>query len=181
MAKLFIWPPLEVVGTDQTCAARRSLSLVRPRHMTTDRASAQMNLTDSVLGEPWSRDWFHFWFCERTRSWRVRVLLVTYGGPPRVQIHGHRIGHGCARVAHCAIARWRNYSHYCCPLRQYDVWVTYSEHREALAGAPTAHNVHKQEFTVQGGEQVGRLRCVTAVDGGIEAFPFSIVICAPMG
>ena len=27
-------------------------------------------------------------------------------------------------------------------------------------------------------EQVGRLRCVTAVDGGIEAFPFSIVICA---
>ena len=46
--------------------------------------------------------------------------------------------------------------------------------------------VHKQEFTVQGGstqfasEQVGRLRCGTAVDGGIEAFPFSIMICAPM-
>ena len=63
---------------------------------------------------------------------------------------------------------------------------TCSEHREALAGAPTAHDVHKQEFTVQGGstqlasEQVGRLRCITAVDGGIEAFPFSIVICAPL-
>ena len=94
--------------------------------------------------------------------------------------------HGCARVAHCVTVRWRNFSHYCCPLRQYDVWVTCSEHREALAGEPTAHDVHKQEFTVQGGstqfasEQVGRLRCVTAVDGGIEAFPFSIVICAPM-
>ena len=61
-----------------------------------------------------------------------------------------------------------------------------SEHREALAGAPTAHGVHKQEFIVQGGstefttEQVGRLRYVTAVDGGLEAFPLSIVICAPV-
>ena len=62
-----------------------------------------------------------------------------------------------------------------------------SEHREALPGAPTAHGVHKQEFTVQGGstlfatEHVGRLRYVTAVDGGLEAFPLCIVICAPVG
>ena len=41
--------------------------------------------------------------------------------------------------------------HYCRPLRQYDVWFTCSEHREALPGAPTEHGVHKQEFTVQGG------------------------------
>ena len=59
--------------------------------------------------------------------------------------------HGCARMAHCATAGWRNFSHYCCPLQQYDVWVTCSEHREALTGAPTAHDVHKQELTVQGG------------------------------
>ena len=59
--------------------------------------------------------------------------------------------HGCARVAHCVTARWRNFSHYCRPLRQYDVWFTCSEHREALPGAPTTHGVHKQEFTVQGG------------------------------
>ena len=59
--------------------------------------------------------------------------------------------HGRARVAHCVTARWRNFSHYCRPLRQYDVWFTCSEHREALPGAPTAHGVHKQEFTVQGG------------------------------
>ena len=31
------------------------------------------------------------------------------------------------------------------------VRMTCSEHREALTGAPTAHGVHKQEFTVQGG------------------------------
>ena len=29
-------------------------------------------------------------------------------------------------------------------------------------------------------EQVGRLRYVRAVDGGLEAFPLSIVICAPV-
>ena len=58
--------------------------------------------------------------------------------------------HGCARVAHCVIARWRNFSHYCRPLRLYDVWVTCSEHREALTAAPTAHGIHKQALTVQG-------------------------------
>ena len=30
--------------------------------------------------------------------------------------------HGCARVAHCVTARGRNFSHYCRPLRQYDVF-----------------------------------------------------------
>ena len=59
-----------------------------------------------------------------------------------------------------------------------------SEHREALLTAPTAHGVYNQEFTVQGGstkfatEQARRLRYVTAVDGGLEEFPLSIVICA---
>ena len=33
------------------------------------------------------------------------------------------IEHGCARVAHCVTARWRNYSHYCHSLRHYDVWL----------------------------------------------------------
>ena len=59
--------------------------------------------------------------------------------------------HGCARVAHCVTVRWHNFSHYCRPLRHYDVWFTCSEHREALPGALTTHDVHKQEFTVQGG------------------------------
>ena len=89
----------------------------------------------------------------------------------------YTIEHGCARVAHCVTARWCNFSHYCRPLRQYDVWFPCSEHREALTGAPTAQSVHQQEFRVQGGstyfatEQVGRLRYVTAVDGGLEEFP----------
>ena len=52
--------------------------------------------------------------------------------------------------------------------------------------APTAHGVHKQEFTVQerstlfATEQVGRLRYVTTVDGGLDAFPLSIMIRAPV-
>ena len=99
----------------------------------------------------------------------------------------NRLKHGRARVAHCVSTRWRNLSHYCRPLRHYDVWFTCLQHREALLGAPTTRGVHKQEFTVQGGstyfatEQVGRLRYVTAVDGGLEAFPLSIVICASVG
>ena len=131
-----------------------------------------------------------------------RCAVTTFCNRPRISTQYHRLWwvttlpadtflwkdlvHGCAWVAHCVTARWRNFSHYCRPLRQYDVWFTCSEHREALPGAPTAHGVHKQEFTVQGGstwlatEQVGRLRYVTAVDGGLEAFPLSIVICAPV-
>ena len=35
---------------------------------------------------------------------------------PHLRLHG--VGHGCARVAHCVTARWRNLSHYCRPLRQ---------------------------------------------------------------
>ena len=58
--------------------------------------------------------------------------------------------HWCTKVAHCITAWWRNFSHYCHLLRQYDIWFTCSEHREALTGAPTAHGEHKQEFAVQG-------------------------------
>ena len=59
--------------------------------------------------------------------------------------------HGCARVAHCVNARWRNFSHYCRPLRQYDVWFTCSEHREALPGAPTAHgNTQTRVYSARG-------------------------------
>ena len=54
------------------------------------------------------------------------------------------LDHGCARVAHCVTDRWRNFSHYCRPLCQYDVSFTRSGHREALTAGPTAHGVHKQ-------------------------------------
>ena len=54
------------------------------------------------------------------------------------------LGHGCARVAHCVAARWRNFSHYCRQLRQYDVSFMCSEHKEALTAGPKAHGVHKQ-------------------------------------
>ena len=54
--------------------------------------------------------------------------------------------HGCARVAHCITVRWRNFSHYCRPLRHYDVWFTCSDNRDVLTAAPTAHGIHKQAF-----------------------------------
>ena len=98
----------------------------------------------------------------------------------------HALGHGCSRVAHCVTARWRNFSHYCPPPRQYDVWVTCSEHRGALIAAPAAHGVHKQALTVQGWstqfatKQVGRVRYVTAVDGGLKRFSLCSVISAPV-
>ena len=65
----------------------------------------------------------------------VRILRNTC--PRRWRLHHkyynrHGLGHGCARVAHCVIARWRNFSHYCRPLHQYDVRFTCTEHREAL-------------------------------------------------
>ena len=95
--------------------------------------------------------------------------------------------HGCAIVAHCVTARWRNFSHYYRPLRQYDVWFTCFEHREALPGALTGHGVQYTNKSLQWkgeivlhSEQVGRLLYVTAVDGELEAFPLSIVICAPV-
>ena len=78
---------------------------------------------------------------------RALYILHTYDA-----FYLYRLCHGCVRVAHCVTARWRNFSHYCRPLRQYDVWFTCSEHTEALTGAPTAYGVHKREFTVQGGK-----------------------------
>ena len=42
------------------------------------------------------------------------------------------LSHGCAKVAHCVPARWHNFSHYCRPLRQYDVfWAQRSTDRRA--------------------------------------------------
>ena len=77
---------------------------------------------------------------------------------------------GCARVAHCVTARWRNFSHSCLPLRHYDVWFTCSDNREALKPCrqQTVYTNKRLEFAT---EQVGRLRYVTAVDGGLMRFP----------
>ena len=50
--------------------------------------------------------------------------------------------HGYARMAHCVTARRRNISHYCRLLRQYDVRLTCSEHREALTAAPRQYSVY---------------------------------------
>ena len=42
------------------------------------------------------------------------------------------LSHGCAKVAHCVPVQWRNFSHYCRPIRQYDVfWAQRSTDRRA--------------------------------------------------
>ena len=44
----------------------------------------------------------------------------------------HSLYHGCAKVAHCVPARWRNFFHYCRLLRQYHVfWAQRSTDRRA--------------------------------------------------
>ena len=61
--------------------------------------------------------WGNNWFTSCKTS--VKLTLLT-----------HLVEHGCARVAHCVTARWRNFSHYCCPLCQYDVfWAQRSTRR----------------------------------------------------
>ena len=91
----------------------------------------------------------------------------------------YRLDHGCARVAHCVTALWRNFSHYCRPLSHYDVWFTYSDNREVLTAAPAADVIHKQAFRVR--HWTSREASLRHSNGwGTEAFPLSSVICAPV-
>ena len=79
--------------------------------------------------------------------------------------------HGCARVAHCVSARWRNFSHYCRPLRHYDVSlrVLITEKHWQPRRQHTVYRNKRLEFAT---EQVGKLRYVTSVDGGLKRFPW---------
>ena len=81
------------------------------------------------------------------------------------------VGHGCARVAHCVTARWRNFSHYCRPLRHYDVWLSVLI-TEKHWQPPRQHTVYRNKRLEFATEQVGKLRYVTAVDGGLKRFPW---------
>ena len=79
------------------------------------------------------------------------------------------LGHGCAKVAHCVTARWRNFSHYCRPVCHYDVWLCVlitAKHRQAR----WQHTVYRNKRLEFATEQVGKLRYVTAVDGGLKRF-----------
>ena len=49
-----------------------------------------LHYIQSPEGEPWPRDWLQLWWCKRIRSWRVKVSLLVHGGPPYIQIPGHR-------------------------------------------------------------------------------------------
>ena len=74
-------------------------------------------------------------------------------------------------MAHCVTARWRNFSHYCRPLRHYDVWFTWSDNREALQPR-RRHTVYTNKRLEFATEHVGKLRYVTAVEGELKRFPW---------
>ena len=79
--------------------------------------------------------------------------------------------HGCARVTHCVTARWRNFSHYCRPLRHCDVWLRVlitEKHWQPRR----QHTVYRNKLLEFATEQVGKLRYVTAVAGGLKRFPW---------
>ena len=77
------------------------------------------------------------------------------------------LDHGCARVAHCFTASWRNFSHYCRPLRHYDVWL-----RVLITEKHWQHAVYRNKGLELATEQLGKLRYVTAVDGRLKRFPW---------
>ena len=93
----------------------------------------------------------------------------------------HPLWHGCARVAHCVTDRWRNFSHCCRPLRQYDVW--FSLH----VLITEKHWQPRGQHTVYRNKRLG-VRHWTSREAslrhssgwGTEAFPLSSVICAPV-
>ena len=83
----------------------------------------------------------------------------------------YMLGHGCARVAHCVTAKWRNFSHYCRPLRHYDVWLRVlitEKHWQSRR----QHTVYRNKCLEFATEQAGKLRYVTAVDGELKRFPW---------
>ena len=100
---------------------------------------------------------------------RGRTLLLPLLCQKNTMVYTLR--HGCARVAHCVTARWRNLFHYCRPLRHYDVWlrVLITEKHWQPRRQHTVYRNKRLEFAT---EQVGKLRYVTAMDGGLKPFPW---------
>ena len=65
-------------------------------------------------------------------TWRFPFVVVHCTQLLHHKLAEYTLNHGCAKVAHCVPARWRNFSHYCRRLRQYDVfWAQRSTDRRA--------------------------------------------------
>ena len=90
--------------------------------------------------------------------------------------------HGCAKVTRCVTARWRNFSHYCSSLRQYDVfWAQRSTDRGADSRrcTQTSDWSPRAKYIVR--HWASREASLRHSSGwGTEAFPLSSVICAPV-
>ena len=87
-----------------------------------------------------------------------------------------------ARVAQCVTAGWRIFSHYCRPLRQYDVfWAQRSTDRRADSTRCTQTSVYSARTKYLVRHWTSREVSLRHSSGwGTEAFPLSSVICAPV-
>ena len=85
-------------------------------------------------------------------------------------------------MAHCVPSRWRNFSHYCRPLRHYDVfWAQ----RSTDLRADSRRYTHTSDWSARVKYIVrhwaSREASLRHSSGwGTEAFPLSSVICAPV-
>ena len=105
--------------------------------------------------------------------WRHDVLLSW------VQVTGAQEWHIVSLVDN--VTSPTTASHYVSMTSALRVWAQGSTARCTDSTRCTQTRVHSARGSTQfATEQVGRLRYVTAVDGGLEAFPLSIVICAPV-
>ena len=76
-------------------------------------------------------------------SLQILLLILLIWKPVRLLALQYHLVHGCARVAHCATARWRNFSHYCCNLRlSYVFWAQRSTGLYADSTRCTQTRVH---------------------------------------
>ena len=74
----------------------------------------------------------------------VRINILEWKKKEKNKELCYNLDHGCAKVTHCVPAQWRNFSHYCRPLRQYDmIWAQRSTDRRA-------DGVHIQAIRMQG-------------------------------
>ena len=61
-----------------------------------------------------------------------------------------RLVHGRARVGHCVTGRWRNFSHYYRPLRQYDVWYVFWAQRSTARCADSTRCTQTRVYSAMG-------------------------------
>ena len=122
---------------------------------------------------------------QHASSWASKVYihvnfkdLVRFG----FILFNDQLDHGCAKVAHCVTTRWRNFSNYYRPVRQYDVfWAQGSTDRGADSRRCTQTSDYSARVKYIVRHWASREASLRHSSGwGTEVFPLSSVICAPV-